>query len=192
MELFRCSPLSATLSPMGCARLFAKFQNLSPKPWEHSAPCRGCSIGASNALELAIVAISRAVTQFQDVQTRLAPVCPRCVRAEYRIILNCGLCVSCYNRAREVLVGRDRKGRVPVRLKARIFATTLSVRDVGGDWRAVSFPAVSSEIEAAIRILKTSVAPVEIAVLGRVLGVSDLVRLILSRVTAAPMRRRAY
>jgi hypothetical protein len=57
-------------------------------------------------------------------------VCPRCLRPAPRLI-NGWLCVSCYNRHREVLVGRNAKGSRP-QLTALLHAAQIVVADETG------------------------------------------------------------
>lgn len=71
--------------------------------------CQGCALGAQHAVQACGLARSA------DAGIPLLSgrrVCPRCLRPAQRII-GAHLCVSCYNRQREVLVGVNRHGKRP-------------------------------------------------------------------------------
>ena len=64
-------------------------------------PCRYCEIGAKNA-----------GVDFQR-ESAIDIICARCHRKSKRLIFG-SLCPSCYNRQREYIVGRDRRGKRPM------------------------------------------------------------------------------
>ena len=91
---FRCEPLRASLSPRACG------QNHNDQ--RHPA-CQACPIGQRHAAEHSL----------KVHQSKPATTCVRCERQPGRRLLEHGICISCYNRQREVIRGRDRKGNVP-------------------------------------------------------------------------------
>ena len=91
---FRCEPLRASLSPRACG------QNHSDR--RHPA-CHACPIGQRHAAEHSL----------RVHQSKPATTCARCERLPGRRLLEHGICISCYNRQREVIRGRDRKGNLP-------------------------------------------------------------------------------
>lgn len=99
---FACSRQRATLSTDACATMWrqANHENL-----ESHIGCRGCPIGAEHAGELLANMSALHGT----------PTCARCHRGSTRLIHDMH-CVSCYNREREVLRGRNAKGTAPSRL----------------------------------------------------------------------------
>jgi hypothetical protein len=86
-----CTRLRAWLSPAACATNFARGRY-------HQ--CVGCAIGCENA------GLDAALRE----SLRRKP-CYRCVRTGGRLVR--GLCISCYNREREVLAGVNAKGCFP-------------------------------------------------------------------------------
>ena len=66
--------------------------------------CRLCPVGAVHAGEVAA-----SMSPLKGTLT-----CARCHRTASRLI-GAMVCVSCYNRAREVLIGRNAKGTAPVK-----------------------------------------------------------------------------
>jgi hypothetical protein len=104
-EMMRCDRLQMTLSRPGCARLWEAAARKRPEAWEGRAACRNCSIGAANA--------GKKVDPSTVALDEIRMVCSRCTRTASRLINN-ELCVSCYNRHREVLVGRNAKGHRPL------------------------------------------------------------------------------
>jgi hypothetical protein len=96
---FDCRQLRATISAATCA-----------KNWQRAEPgssCIGCQIGAQHAGK-------RATPQ---IVGRLP--CVRCGRKDQRMIGGV-LCVNCYNRQREAMLGRNAKGQFPHTIGANL------------------------------------------------------------------------
>src|SRR5690242_4761066 len=93
-DTFRCDRQRMTLSTASCAKLWDSAQRKKPEPWESRFACRNCPVGAAHA--------GKQVEPMAAVVDELRQVCPRCTRWAGRLI-NGRLCVSCYNREREVL-----------------------------------------------------------------------------------------
>ncbi|WP_431860191.1 hypothetical protein [Azospirillum sp.] len=87
----------------------------------------------------------------------LSCICPRCTREASRLIKG-RLCVSCYNREREVERGRNAKGTTP-RLGARLHREVLAVND-GTAVRVEVFEHVTSRVEALITVAKRATGAV--------------------------------
>lgn len=100
---FRCEKLSATLSVANCADMWRKanHDNL-----ERMARCKTCPIGAAHAGETAA-----SMSPFMG-----ACVCARCQQTASRLIGK-HLCISCYNRQREYIIGKNSKGSAPSKMK---------------------------------------------------------------------------
>ena len=88
------------LTSAACASQWLRAHNVDRS--HQLFPCRGCEIGASNAGE-----------EPDRVPSRLDACCVRCGRIGLRLVRGNGLCISCYNREKEVSNGRDRHGNVP-------------------------------------------------------------------------------
>lgn len=101
---FRCDRMRATLSTDACRVQWRRADQLNDG--SHSA-CRLCPLGAVHAGEVAA-----SMSPLKGTLT-----CARCHRTAGRLI-GAMVCVSCYNRAREVLLGRNAKGTKPVKLCA--------------------------------------------------------------------------
>ena len=101
---FDCPALRATLSAANCA-----------DNWKHRRclACNGCPIGAEHAGE----------NPAPPVRARLP--CVRCGRSDLRLLSRC-LCISCYNREREAVKGRNAKGiRAEIDTKRQEHAAAL-------------------------------------------------------------------
>lgn len=98
---FRCERMRATLSTDSCAVMWRRADELDDG--SHHA-CRLCPIGAVHAGEVAA-----SMSPLKGTLT-----CARCHRTAGRLIGSM-VCVSCYNRQREVLIGRNAKGTAPVK-----------------------------------------------------------------------------
>ena len=94
-QAFRCEPLKASLSAKSCAANHAERRNES---------CVQCAIGRHHADQHGL-RVHRA---------KPTGVCVRCERRTTRRMLEHGICISCYNRQREVLRGRNGKGVRPL------------------------------------------------------------------------------
>jgi hypothetical protein len=118
LEMFACVRRRLSLTKKGCATLWSSARQKPPAPWDGRAACIGCNVGARNAGQPEVPEIAAAVDAWRRV-------CPRCRRVAFRMIGG-RLCVSCYNRDREVRIGRNAKGG-RVRLAARLHPVSLRV-----------------------------------------------------------------
>lgn len=99
---FRCDRQRATLSTDACAH---NWRLANHENSERRTICKCCPLGAVHAGEVAA-----SMSPLKGTLT-----CSRCHRPAVRLIGKT-LCVSCYNRERERLVGRNAKGTQPVKL----------------------------------------------------------------------------
>lgn len=100
---FRCEPYLATLSTEACADMWRKGNREGD---EDRIRCLRCPLGAKHAGERdASMSVLKSTL-----------ICGRCHRNASRLVYK-HLCVSCYNREREILIGRNAKGSKPTRLK---------------------------------------------------------------------------
>ena len=111
VELFHCKPLHASLTAEACARRHAQQEDY---------PCADCQTGALHAARLGIKVIR---DKARAAHTR--PCC-RCGRHELRLI-GARLCVSCLNREREWIRGRNAKGNPPT-IKLQWYEALMVVR----------------------------------------------------------------
>jgi hypothetical protein len=101
-EFFNCQPYRAKLSAAACARRWREAQTTTGREAYRIEKCRGCAVGACHAGE-EIVEYS---TLYEN------DICPRCGVGTTRMI--CGTrCISCYNREREFIKGRNARGTKP-------------------------------------------------------------------------------
>ncbi|WP_407122184.1 hypothetical protein [Bradyrhizobium sp. STM 3561] len=99
---FACGPLRATLEIDACADNWRRAnidRDIS------RLKCRGCQIGAEHAGERGA----------NTHPLRGTTTCGRCHRGASRLIHG-HLCVSCFNRERELIKGRNGKGTPPIKL----------------------------------------------------------------------------
>ncbi len=102
--------------------------------------CRGCAVGAVHA---GVAEESR----FAHTLT-----CSRCLQKKSARLIRGTICLSCYNREREVLIGRNRKGGVP-RLCRPIVAVRLNVA-LSGAIEQRKVERVAGTLEAVISVLR--------------------------------------
>jgi len=112
LQVFDCLLLKATLQPTSCAA-----------QWRHNrdgSVCRTCSLGALHA----------GADQNLDLMSR-STSCVRCNGGDR--LLSGTLCVGCYNRAREVLYGQNRKGNFPRLWSQRLLHTVAIIAILNPD-----------------------------------------------------------
>jgi hypothetical protein len=142
-----------TLSTSSCAKLWEAAQRQRPKPWESSAACRTCPVGAQHA--------GRPLPVPAAEQLRL--ICPRCRRQAARLI-NGRLCVSCMNREYEALKGRNAKGGRP-RLCDVLHVEHIAVVE-GAEVRQVRHENVVSPVEVLLVMARSTKTPLAFGVRG--------------------------
>lgn len=96
---FNCEKQRSTLSETSCATQYKRHQNNCS-----GSVCTGCPIGAMHAGEKIVYGLPE-------------KMCVRCGRTYQRLIHSL-LCVSCYNRQRELTIGKNAKGKFPVNARA--------------------------------------------------------------------------
>lgn len=144
-DYFKCERLRAKLSTAACSKLYQ--QAMSPRGLEtgQRLQCRGCPLGASHSGASPLVASnSRFLGQL---------ICSRCHENTRRLIRK-SICVSCYNREREVMIGKNAKGGAPIHCR-KVSSTTLAC--VMGEVPAVKvrrFDRVSSPLEAVLSTIR--------------------------------------
>lgn len=100
-KYFECTRCSGNFSVQSCAKMW-RMAN-SKRRIEAHGQCRGCQIGAMHAGE--------GDGQWSKIYG--LDLCARCLRVGMRLIHG-DLCVSCWNREREVIVGCNARGRIPM------------------------------------------------------------------------------
>jgi hypothetical protein len=95
---FSCEKQRATISVSTCSAQFKK--NKKNKHNCSGSVCVNCEIGAIHAGEKIVYGLPE-------------KMCCRCGRTDQRLI-QAKICVSCYNRQREWVIGLNSKGKFPV------------------------------------------------------------------------------
>lgn len=108
-EYFRCEKLMARLSVESCAQQYRRAKG------GYSA-CTRCPIGAAHAGEELVVGLP-------------SRLCLRCGGSDKRLIRGV-VCISCYNRERELRLGRNAKGSFPAHAR-RVREADVFVAGVG-------------------------------------------------------------
>jgi hypothetical protein len=99
---FDCARMHASISTSACATM---WRSMNEQRGERYTACRSCQVGAAHA----------GVSNASRSPIRGALVCARCARGATRLIHR-NLCVSCFNRERELIKGRNARGMVPTKL----------------------------------------------------------------------------
>jgi hypothetical protein len=139
-NFFRCERMRATLSVESCA---ANWRAGNDQHDERRSSCRSCPIGAAHAGE---------------EQASLSPIkgtliCSRCHRMSSRgWLIGKWLCVSCWNREREWVRGRNAKGNRPSKMPR---LDPRSVRIVeAGEPRTIYRQLTQSSLELVVGALR--------------------------------------
>jgi len=140
--MFTCQRRAATLQPGACAAMWRTANdNLSPN---RTLACRGCQIGADHA----------DVPNSSSSQIRGVAMCVRCHRVGLRLVAGHTLCVSCWNREREYLVGRNARGKPPV--THPVLHRTQAWGVVSGVVQGWALARATSVLEALVMALRDS------------------------------------
>lgn len=114
-KYFNCEKQHCTLSDTSCAAQFKRQKtNCS------GSVCTGCEVGALHAGEVIVLGWP-------------AKMCCRCGGTDKRIISK-RVCVSCYNRERELKLGKNAKGKAPIHAKPM---KSIEVYVTGKGWAKV-------------------------------------------------------
>jgi hypothetical protein len=105
-RIFRRIRLRADLSMACCARNFQSATAMT---------CVRCPVGQYHAGLLSVDATQDSKRGASRWDSRPSGVCVRCGRQVLRLVRGHTICVSCYNREREVLHGANAKGARPVK-----------------------------------------------------------------------------
>lgn len=145
LKFFRCDAYRASLTMPGCAARWREAQTATGDRGDALSACRGCSIGALHA-GYAPVHYSR----FYGLS-----ICPGCGKGTTRMIGN-RVCVSCYNRRREMRAGRNARGNRPVELLQHPLRTLEFRLAVDGDVRRVRDRDTTGLSETMVQVLRTT------------------------------------
>lgn len=137
---FRCAKLSAELSVANCAQMWrqANHQNV-----ERLERCKTCPVGAVHAGETAA-----SMSPFMG-----RCICARCHTTAPRLIGK-HICVSCYNRQREYIIGKNSKGSTPTKMRplARRTVRYFAVDEM----RLLTIDHTASTEEMVVAVLRDS------------------------------------
>lgn len=153
---FVCPYGYGTLSDSACARLYQDAMSPAGLREGRRITCRGCPVGAVHAGVHGIASASRFLG---------ATWCARCHHDARRLIRG-ALCVSCYNREREVLIGKNAKGSKPIFGK-QVSPVILSCYSENGKKSVVlRMEKVSSRLEAVLSVLRRDASAVSFGWIG--------------------------
>jgi len=134
-----------TISPASCASMWQRARSLRNETYNPVEACCGCAIGARCA-------------GFEDAAEErktglIDHICTRCHRSATRFVYG-RICISCYNRGREVMIGKNARGAVPKYLPAMISVHVAYQDD--GVLRQVDVNQVADETEARLALVRKS------------------------------------
>ena len=157
-EYFGCTRLRANINTATCAS-FWREANLGNS--ERRALCKCCPIGAHHA----------GVSDASLSPIRGATLCARCVRPATRLI-QANICVSCYNREREFMKGRNARGKIPVKIGA-LCARQITYHS-GSRVITIRAERSRSSAEMVVRVLRDSLHLARFAWRTQVPGIRQL------------------
>jgi len=147
LRLFRCEPLSANLSTVSCAQRHRDAQTATGDALARLVICRSCVNGAAHA----------GVSLIHYSWLYGSAVCSRCGHGTTRMVRH-QVCVSCYTREREVIVGKNAQGKRTIHLR-RVVRVDLHYR-VDGAPRRHRLRHATGRIEAMAHVLRNTAGEV--------------------------------
>lgn len=139
---FACEPLRASaISTAACAQQWAAAKL--------GSACQQCAIGRLHHADHNPGATASARRRLAG--DRLRAPCVRCDRTDLRIVSGLGLCISDFNRTREVLSGSNSKGTAPVKLQ--LWNAEVAIQHSDGRIERRLIP-VAHQAEALARVLR--------------------------------------
>lgn len=152
---FSCAAHKASLSESRCAAMYQEAKGIQLGDMHSLEKCIGCPVGAVHAGD-------KVVQKKESVVGRLT--CCRCHEQASRLVCG-GICVSCFNREREVVKGRNGKGCPPKPVdrfwmdeppdgKVVVTHPVVLTVSVAGRVRAVAFERVADTLEAVLRSMR--------------------------------------
>ena len=156
-QFFRCEPQRATLSVTSCSKMWQEANSRRRDPCDRLHHCQGCEIGAAHSG----VAVVRSNPLYG------ARICSRCHRTSHRLIHDED-CPSCYNRQRELEIGRNGKGTRPVKHPPLEPRRLLVACD--GKVIAKVFKRTIDTTEAIVSVLRHMPGSVMLGYRGRIVG----------------------
>lgn len=144
LRLFQCTTWRARLTTKACSARWREAQTAVLDRADELAKCRGCALGAGHA--------GYPPVRYSDYFQK--KICAQCGRGGMRIVGN-RLCVSCWNRRRELKLGRNARGNLPVELLERPLVAVEVVVEVDGTLRRIRDPETSGVAETMLQALRT-------------------------------------
>lgn len=145
-QYFDCPYGMGTLSVDACSRSYQMSMSQIGLREGRRVTCRACPVGACHAGVPSEVA---SASRFLGLG-----YCSRC-HGDARRLIRGSICISCYNREREVLIGKNAKGSRPIYGKAVCGRTMYCVTDAGKNVQVRRMDKVTSQLEAFLSILRT-------------------------------------
>ena len=153
---FKCPKGVGKLSDKSCNSLYTEA--MSPKGLREGLrfQCRGCPVGAVHS---GVKPLKANASRFLSSLT-----CARCIRPTSRLIRGL-ICVSCYNREREALIGKNAKGNKPVRVRA-IDSCVISFGDEDDTHAVARIDYCASKLEALLSVTRSKARSLSFGFLG--------------------------
>lgn len=136
IELVECERYRMQLTPQSCASNWLAVEGKPMHTLTRLQQCSGCPVGAKRAGK-------------DNTPAPLPRFCCRCLRLSPRLIGK-RLCASCYNRERELKIGKNARGTAP------IHATPVFPVSIAVNGRIVTLPA-ASRMEVAMVALRENI-----------------------------------
>lgn len=152
VQHFECERLKASLSVAACSGNWRRA-NHERDLARHG--CKGCKFGALHA-----GASGASCSPFRGLR-----ICGRCHSVASRLIGK-HLCISCYNRQREFLVGKNAKGTRPVKLTA-LYARSVTYQRADGTVLTRTIDRTIDTTEVVVAILRDEQQAVRFGFRGR-------------------------
>jgi hypothetical protein len=142
-QYFDCPSGMGCLSANACGRAYSEAMSPVGLKEGRRITCRACPVGAQHA---GVPTEAASVSRFLG-----GCCCSRC-QADARRLIRSSICVSCYNREREVLIGKNAKGGKPIFGKA--IGSEIVACLIGDLVQVRQMDKVTSLMESVLSILR--------------------------------------
>ncbi len=143
-DYFDCPKGMGKFSTDFCARMYREAMSPVGLKEKSRVACKSCPVGARHA-----GVVDNSTSRFLGNTS-----CSRCHKGASRLIRG-SICVSCFNREREYLIGKNAKGSEPIFCKPIGSIYVSCVIDYGVTIQVRQMVKVTSLVEVYLSILRT-------------------------------------
>jgi hypothetical protein len=143
-QYFDCPSGMGCLSANACGRAYSEAMSPVGLKEGRRITCRACPVGAQHA---GVPTEAASVSRFVG-----SSCCSRC-HGDARRLIRGSICVSCFNREREYLIGKNAKGGKPIH--AKTIGSEVITCLIGSSVQVRKMDKVASPMECVLSVLRS-------------------------------------